>query len=334
MLLVALASILAGCGNKIRHYENGSNSWDYIQAKVTGENSTEYYNAALEEGRTAPLKFCIFWNASKDYDLVVVEPNGNKLYHANATDNGTRGKFHGDSFGGVGSSECITFRRPMAGRYDVFVKVTSSDPEAEPAVINYVMVNGDGFQSYTYELKMIEDVEYYNLTSFDFDGQYVETVLTAEYHDYSPGETVDGYYTTEVSEGGNWDYVERTRNLPGSNNLKIALFWDGDNDLDLIINNPTGRDVYYAQRRDGNRGQHHGDDTGHGLNNKEYASWSNPDTGLYDVFVRVRGVEDGETLPVTLVVLDNGDTSVYRAHLFLPEGEDYSADFRLAQLYR
>ena len=109
--------------------------------------------------------------------------------------------------------------------------------------------------------------------------------------------------------------VSRLRRAVGNVPFAIGLLWNSSNDLDLYVNQPDATDVYFGRTSDSDSGATFGGDVRGGSNSMEYIKWTRPDTGRYDVFVRARGSVPSSGIPVEVVVLDDGESTVYKAVL-------------------
>lgn len=138
-----------------------------------------------------------------------------------------------------------------------------------------------------------------------------------ENQDYAPGNSISSYRRAYANIGYDSDAQQRAAEISGRGPLKITLLWEGYNDLDLYVNDCNGNDIYWNNRTE-NGAQHTGDDLGNGGSNFESVSWSNPQSGLYDVFVRVSGSVPDRGLPVKVVIKNGGTTQTYAVRL--PEG--------------
>ncbi len=337
MLICALVAIwfLFLRGPKVLEYDRGTIVSEYVDLTKSPDDNTRRIRDARQLGnRNDVLKFALYWDFNEDIDLMVVQPNNTEVYYLNTFDHSTRARLEEDAVSGEDSPEYITIGRPEAGKYDVFVRV----PELSHSEnVTLVVMDRDEYKSYDIEIKPAkkdnEYVAYYLLASLDFDGDYTYVAPEPERNDYYAGNTVNEYWEMDWETVADDDAVMRARALPGSNRLKIALFWDTSADLDLIVNTASGEDLYYGDRSARGGGSHSGDDYGHGQGSKEYAYWSNPQAGLYDIFVRSMSLNGNTEIPVTVVVINDGDPVVYKADIFKPNGAGYSVTFKVAGIY-
>ncbi len=325
-------------GSDIKDYDRGYNVSQYVNLDVDGTTPS----VTLEDPEV-PMGVALRWDADIDLDLLINTPAGTDVYFANQEDQETGGAFGEDQLSGPDAVEGIDFYSPRRGKYDVFVNVRGSLPE-EGIPASILVWNNNEWKAYDFTLKPNdEDVNYYYITSVnvsrDIDGSipvesssssssssssgsgwgYVESGTQS----YSSGNNISSYRQAHPWNGQDSEAQRRAASLSGSGPVKVSLLWDGNNDLDLYVNSATGEDIYYGNRTGNGGASHTGDNYGSGNNNYESVSFSNPTSGIYDVFVRCRGSVPSDGLPVKVVVKNGNHISTYRVKLPEGNGEDY-----------
>lgn len=222
-----------------------------------------------------------------------------------------------------------------ASALDVIVKTDGSSVEAKVLNISSTEVqfkkhsNLDG-PTYTLPVNNIVSITYANGEVEYFAGStgagVIETTPGAANNGYIPvtnANSIDGSFGTTVSDyaRGNFsnaydaDAVNRASNAGGNGLLKISLLWDDSNDLDLIVNEPNGTYIYFANKTNSRSGAQFGSDGFGGYGSSESATWTNPQTGVYDVFVRVRGTVPSGGEIVKVVIQAGNDTQCYTSRI-------------------
>ncbi|MBO4977788.1 MAG: hypothetical protein J6C67_03610 [Muribaculaceae bacterium] len=290
--------------------------YDYDASKSHNASAEEY---ARVHGHENPLQISLMWNGTNDYDLIVHQPNGTELYFGNPTDRETYAHFSGDAMGDAPSGEfnieTVEIENPMNGDYDVFVRARGLHSDYESRLMVVVIENG---RARTYEARLKANKEGINdfliadfdCDDFNYDPAYVPRNAWEGPESFSSGDRVSEYWTlTGTSTVSDNAAVQKAMSLSGSDQLKIALLWNGTPDLDLYVNAPNSKDIYYGHREDRNStGRHSGDDVGGG-ESSECVSFAAPLNGIYDVFVRVGTSAIDQSFKV--VVLNNGASQVY-----------------------
>ena len=108
----------------------------------------------------------------------------------------------------------------------------------------------------------------------------------------------------------------------------MTLLWDFSGDIDLIVNQANGKDIYYGNTSESSYGAHYSGDQRGGSGSYESIRWTRPGTGTYDVFVRARHIPSGGGL-VKVVVKNGSDTTVYTTKI-RKTGSDFK-DVRICQ---
>ena len=303
-----------------------STYYDYDASKSHNASAEQY---ARRHGHELPLQISLMWNGTNDFDLIVHQPNGTELYFANTVDRETYARFSGDATGDAPSGEfnieTVEIENPMNGDYDVFVRARGLHSDYESRVLVVVIENGEA-RTYDARLKANKEdvndflIADFDCDDFDYDPAYVPRNAWEGPEAFEYSTNISEFWTltgtTTISDNA---AVQKATSLSGSDNLKIALLWDGQPDLDLYVNAPNRKDIYYSNRNDANStGRHGGDDVGGGPSS-ECVSFAAPLNGLYDVFVRVGTGAVDQMFKV--VVLNNGQSQVYECSVPPFEGD-------------
>lgn len=332
VFLFAIAAVIyfVFFSSKIKEYDRIpsaiSTYYDYDASKSHNASAEQY---AITHGHENPLQISLLWSGSKDYDLIVHEPNGTELYWLNTVDRETYGRFSGDAQGNAPSGEfnieTVEIENPMNGDYDVFVRARGLHSDYESRLMVVVVENG---HARTYEARLkankegVEDflIADFDCDDFDYDPAYVPRNAWEGPESFASGNNIDEYWTlTGTRAVTDNAAVGAATALPGDDRLKIALLWNGMPDLDLYVNGPNGNDVYYGHRDDTNSTGHHGGDDMGGGQSSECVSYAAPLNGLYDIFVRVgTGAADQD---FKVVILNDGESQVYECTVPAFDGE-------------
>ena len=314
----------------------------YAWANVSTDYNNQAVSRANNTGGSGALKMTLVWDASNDLDLIVNQPDGSYIYYGSMSDSATGAQFGGDNTGGSGSAETVTWSNPTAGTYDVFVRVRGTVPSAGETV-RLVIQSTQGTEVYSTCIKKYgSDSKDVRMASFRLDNgggssnsssgssySVPRTRSSESSSSYSSGNVISTYVPANTTTGYDSDAERRAMDAPGSGSMKATLLWNFSNDCDLIVNNCNGTDLYYGNKtEDYGNVRHHGDDTGGSGWNCETVTWGDPKSGLYDIFIRVRGsVSDGL---VKLVLRKNGQTTTYSTRITNTRSDGFT-DFRLVQ---
>ena len=139
---------------------------------------------------------------------------------------------------------------------------------------------------------------------------------------------VSSYVQASTSTSYDSAAASRAAGVSGSGSLKVTLLWDFSGDIDLIVNQANGKDIYYGNTSESSYGAHYSGDQRGGSGSYESIRWTRPGTGTYDVFVRARDIPSGGGL-VKVVVKNGSDTTVYTTKI-RKTGSDFK-DVRICQ---
>lgn len=311
-VIALLVNVFGGPGH--HDYDRGS-----VIASYTSPSVDRVDNPALEDTASdllgdAPLGAVLFWDFNNDLDIYAVQPDGETLYFLNNSSQSMGGQLGSDDTGGSNSFEYVRWFRPDAGEYDLFVAARSLPSDGGKI---YMVVNNNG-DMHTYEATLEQTTqefpEYYLIKTV-----CLSAALSAEMPDmqrsYEIGDNISDYWETDVRTVSSPSAVSRLRRAVGNVPFAIGLLWNSSNDLDLYVNQPDATDVYFGRTSDSDSGATFGGDVRGGSNSMEYIKWTRPDTGRYDVFVRACGSVPSSGIPVEVVVLDDGESTVYKAVL-------------------
>lgn len=304
-------------------YSHGSFISRYRLAHpYTGHDATAQRRASNATG-SGPLKITLLWDSSNDLDLCVNDPAGTDIYYGNRTKQSTGANHTGDQMGGSNSYESISWSNPGNGLYDVFVRCRGTVPSGGLPV-KVVIKAGTSVTTYAVKLPEGNGTDY-KIAGYSYSGggspnnDIPSTHGNASTSSYSSGNTVTSYIRANVSTTHNTSLERRARNLSGSATLRVTAFWDCSGDIDLIVNTHNGTDVYFANTTDSTTGAHFSGDQFGGNGSYESIRFTNPRSGLYDVFVRARsGFESGGK--VTVVINDGSSNYTYTTRIY-PHGE-------------
>ena len=329
-----LAIILALASGYDRHdYDRVYQITQYTDPDVSIERE---YDSPANQQHGAPMRVTLSWDSDRDLDLYIVEPGDNLLYFADKRSASTGGRLGDDDTGGPGSSEKATWTRPGAGTYDFFISARNLSLGEEVSATLKLYVNG---HVTVYDVTMKgttdESPEFYLVKSLTLDRGLTnssgDAVTDADgpADSYNSGNVVSEYVEAETSTAPDSQAVSRANSVGRNTSLKVTLLWDSSNDLDLIVNQANGTDIYYGNRNDSSYGARHtGDRTG-GNRSFESVSWTNPGSGIYDVFVRVRGTVPRAGIPVKVVVKNGSNTTTYFTRI--TKSGSSMADVRICQ---
>lgn len=341
-------------------YANGTSSSYFpgntVISYVEGNVSTTYNSNAISRARRAPgsgdVKITLVWDFNGDLDLIANTANAKDVYYGQHSEEWTGASYSGDQTGGYGSYESINFSTPKNGLYDAFVRVRSVPSNGGD--VHLVVTIDNETKVYSTRIKKSgSDIKDVRLANFYYDNSRYSsssssssssnsssssssssnsvaptTYTSGSTNSYASGDAIDSYYQANVSTDYDSYAVTRASSLGRSGQLRVTLLWDFSNDLDLIVNQSDGKDIYFGNTSISATGaQYSGDQTG-GNRSWEQVTWSNPSSGLYDAFVRVRGtLSEGGT--VKLVVTDGGSSTVYTTRIVKTASE--KKDIRIAQ---
>lgn len=281
-----------------------------------GQDTDAQYRAA-NLGSSGPLKITLMWDTSNDLDLGVNTATGEDIYFGNRS--GAHGASHsGDQMGGNGSYESVSFSNPATGIYDIFVRVRGS--VSSPIPVKVVVKEGNSVKTYRVKLPTGGGQDY-RIANFRYSGSGSSSssipysyASSSDTGNCSYSNTVGDYVTANVSEDHNSALEQRGRNLSGNARLRITAFWDFSGDIDLIVNTPGRHDVYFGRSSDSDTGGNFSGDQFGGTNSYESVRFTNPASGLYDIFVRCRSsVPSGGK--VTVVVNDGSTSKTYTTRI-------------------
>ena len=312
-------------------YSHGSYISSYRLAHpATGQDAAAQRRASNATG-SGRLKITLLWDSSNDLDLCVNDPSGTDLYYGNRTKASTGANHTGDNVGtGNGSYESVSWSNPSNGLYDVFVRCRGTVPSGGLPV-KVVIKSGSTATTYSVRLPEGGGTDY-KITGYNYSGGSSNSgnsgssgSIPATHGNasrtnyYISRSTVDEYITANVSTSHNSSLESRARNLSGSGRLRITAFWDCSGDVDLIVNTPGGDDVYFANTTDSTTGAHFSGDQMGGNGSYESIRFTNPASGLYEVFVRARSsFESGGK--VTVVINDGSSNYTYTTRIY-PHGD-------------
>lgn len=298
---------------------------------ATGQDATAQRRASNASG-SGRLKITLLWDASNDLDLCVNDPSGTDIYYGNRDKSSTGAHHTGDQYGGSNSYESVSWSNPSNGLYDVFVRCRGTVPSGG-LPIKVVIKNGSSATTYSVRLPEGNSTDY-KIVGYSYSGggstgggggneggSVPATHGNASTSSYSSGNTVTSYIRANVSTSHNSSLERRARNLSGSATLRVTAFWDCSGDIDLIVNTHNGTDVYFANTSDGTTGAHFSGDQFGGNGSYESIRFTNPRSGLYDIFVRARSsFESGGK--VTVVINDGSSNYTYTTRIY-PHGETH-----------
>lgn len=315
LLAVAGAVLFAVFGGPDRHSFDGGHLFsEYTGARVVSSHSRFLTGSNLP---AEAMSVSMQWDFDTDIDLVAVEPGGSAVYFGNRSSRTTGGSYGGDSFGGPGSSERITWSHPTVGTYYFFARTTTRiDPARRVTFTLYAEGTED-----TSEIELrsavdpsTDDPEFFLLGSYDL------TTATEGQTTYGHGDMVDSYWEPAVSDITDETLRRRTSTTGGSAPLKVLLSWSGRYDLDLFVNQPGGTDICYLTATSSTGARFGGDSRGGPGTNTEYITWTNPDRGRYDVFVRALSIPSAG-IPVKVCVKDGSTYRCYSTTLTAHNGQ-------------
>ncbi len=299
-------------------YSSGSWITSYHDTNPWVGQDTDAQYRASNLGGSGPLKITLMWDASNDLDLGVNTATGEDIYFGNRS--GAHGASHsGDQMGGNGSYESVSFSNPATGIYDVFVRVRGT--VNSPIPVKVVIKEGNSVKTYRVKLPT-GGGEDYRIANFRYTGSGSSSSSNSIPYSYasastsncSYSNTVGDYVTANVSEDHNSALEQRGRNLSGNARLRITAFWDFSGDIDLIVNTPGRHDVYFGRSSDSETGGNFSGDQFGGTNSFESVRFTNPASGLYDIFIRCRSsVPSGGK--VTVVVNDGTTSKTYTTRI-------------------
>ena len=326
-------------------YVSGEAVDNYVDGSPSRISDSYAVSRSRNIGGSGPLKMTLLWDFSSDLDLIVNQANGKDIYFSNTSNDDTYGgHYSGDSRGGSGSAESVWFTSPGDGIYDAFVRCRNL-PSGGGDVKLVVTQNGT---STVYAAHITgsgsgpDDVRLANFrytgtgsssssSSSSNSGSIPTTYASSSTNSFSSGDAVSSFVEANTSTAYDSNAVSRASSVGSNGTLKITLLWDFDGDCDLIVNQPTASDVYYGRSSDSSYGAlYSGDNTG-GNGSYESIRWTNPDTGIYDVFVRVRRVPSSGGV-IKVVIKDGGSSRVYSTRI--SKSDTSMKDFRMAHFTR
>ncbi len=320
---------------------------EYYNPEVSETNDSHAGQELSEIAGNSPMAIGLLWDSSKDLDLIVNQPNLNYIYYGETSDTSTGGTFGGDARGGNSSTEYITWSSPESGRYDVFVRGRDLSTSGTP--VKVVIKDGSDYTTYSATLKRHGDTADYKISFYFRSDNSIEseeqdnlptpelttvdnlpvTYVSGSTSTYSSGNVVSSYVEANTSTSYDSGAVSRANSVGSNGPVKVTLLWDASNDLDLIVNQANMTDIYYGNSSDSSYGaSYSGDNTG-GQNSYESISWSRPGSGIYDVFVRVRGSIPSSGVPVKVVVKNGSSVTTYATNIC--QRGSTNNDVRLAQ---
>lgn len=336
-LLIGLIVLIAKGGNDLgpHAYDRGDVISEYLQPDVSTSSNSALEDEILDQYNNCQMVALLGWNRSTDLDLYAIEPDGTTIYFLTTSSERTGGHHQGDNMGGSGSREAITWMYVPEGEYDFFVSVRSIS-EGERIPVDLAIKKGDTYKTYSATLEYFDDEtpRFYKMASVDVNstlGSIPTTYASSSTNSFSSGDAVSSFVEANTSTAYDSNAVSRASSVGSNGTLKITLLWDFDGDCDLIVNQPTASDVYYGRSSDSSYGAlYSGDNTG-GNGSYESIRWTNPDTGIYDVFVRVRRVPSSGGV-IKVVIKDGGSSRVYSTRI--SKSDTSMKDFRMAHFTR
>lgn len=109
-----------------------------------------------------------------------------------------------------------------------------------------------------------------------------------------PEEPVNPVNPTPPPHQNDSNDVRRAENVGASGDLKITLLWDFGGDIDLHVVQPSGREIYFGNKRDSRSGATLDTDNQHGGHGAaENIYWQHPPKGRYEVALHYYDHGDG-----------------------------------------
>lgn len=352
-LIAGILALIFGLKSHGPHdYDNDVIS-QYYDPDVSSGGSLPYPSALTDPG--APVAVTLQWRQTEDLDLYVVQPDGQVISWDRTSIASTDAYLSQDAMSTADRKEETAYwYAPMAGTYDVFVSDINEPSGVTTCYVG--ILNDGNTKTYTVKIDpACEDNinwrAFFKVASFtvgnvdaaaepDCVEEEVEVEPVADGPDFIPSEpseptpadgipitnanrndghfgtTVGDYARANTTEAYDAAAVRRANNAGPSAPLKFTLLWDASNDLDLIVNMPSGSDyVYYGNTSESASGGRFGGDATGGSGSAEYVTFSNPPSGIYDAFVRVRGSVPSAGEIVKLVVQNGSTTKVYTTRI-------------------